>query len=227
MVALLGASASLSVTAGAANKPPAAEEFEVAPRSARGEVPESTPERAPAAIEKEPDYERRYLGIVLTGLSYTGNGGGVRLGTEPFGLLATATAQSLFLWAVSETGRERGDYSGEFKFLNNGQINLDLYGAFGRRNARFRIGGSAGFRHNTLLQNGFAAGAYGIFNIRPDIAVQVQIGLGYYPDGNTEVIRTINRCEDQATDPVAPCGLVPLFDSGFQPGFSLGLLLFP
>lgn len=181
-------------------------------------------EPAPVEVDYSPE---RYFGVVFTALAYTGFGGGVRLGPDAFGVQATATAQNVVLWAGPQEGFDRGDYSGEFKFLGNGQINLDGYFGFALMNERLRLGGTVGFKHNTLLQNGFGAGFYAMFGMRPDIAMQLQLGAQYYPDGNANAIDAINRCDDVATDPEAPCGLVPLFDAGFQPGFSFGLVFFP
>lgn len=131
-------------------------------------------QRVPSgAVAAEPFADRGPLSLVLSAGQYAGFGGGIGIGTRHLG------ARAMVGWApllVLTSGSHVDFYSGF-------QLGPDLYYRLIEPRPRTDIGATIGYRYNSLLGHGIAAGGYAEVLLNRALDLNVSFGLLVFPDG--------------------------------------------
>jgi hypothetical protein len=206
-VAILGATV-LVVGAGRCPSARAGEEAAGSAQTSLEQTPASPGPSAPEPVAASAD--RRILGLMLHIGQLVGFGGGVQAGSRDVGLRASAGWVPLLL-AVTNPNQ-----TVDLKFHGAFMVAPDAYLRLATVRETTHIGTQAGYRYNSLLGHGLAAGGYVEFALGKMEGL-VSGGLMVFPDGESRV-----RREEGAP------GLRFSFPGpGVVFGASLGLVIFP
>ena len=206
-VAALGA----TVLVLAAGQCPSAYAGEEAARSAQTSLQQTPVSQGPSAPEPvAASADRRILGLMLHIGQLVGFGGGVQAGSRDVGLRASVGWVPMLL-AVTNPNQTT-----DFKFHGAFMVAPDAYLRLATARKTTYVGAQAGYRYNSLLGHGLAAGGYVEFALGKMEGL-VSAGLMVFPDGENRVRR----------DERAP-GLQFSFPGpSIVFGASLGLVIFP
>ncbi len=176
-VAVLGAAALLaaaepSTTARAAEEPAT----QTAPQQPAAPQGPEAQEQVPA---------RRPIGLMLHVGQFAGFGGGVQVGTRDAGLRASV-GWTPFLHVITKANQ-----TNELRFESTLMVAPDAYVRIATARQTTHLGLQAGYRYNSLLGHGLAAGGYVEFSLGKMEGL-VSGGFLIFPDGPDRVRRDQN-----------------------------------
>ncbi len=170
-------------------------------------------EPSPAPAPNRPRFGQRSFGLLAHAFTYAGYGGGLRAGLPWVGVLASVGWQPLLFYV------ER-----HFEYFNSTLVNGELYVTFAGAQDRFAPGFCAGYKYNSVLKSGATAAFYAFVNLTEKLALQGQIGLAVFPEGERQVRRRLENCDGgQAGD----CSVDFRFSPAVHFGATVGILFFP
>lgn len=158
----------------------------------------------------EDRWGQRNFGLSAMVLQYNGFGAGVRGGWHRAGVSASVAYNPIFVF-----------FAQDIELINSVQVNADVYVMFNRQQARFHAGIAPGYKFNHVMGHAGGLSFYGLLNFSKMLALQIQAGFAYFPDGDQNVRSQLSQCG--ASGQLCSFSL----DPGLLIGASIGIAIFP
>ena len=142
-------------------------------------VAAGAPAHAQASSSQPPDHHG--LSLLLTAGGYEAFGGGLGFGSRDMGIRGTGG------WAPVIIGLDNGSGGTDIKFYNGFQAGGDGYLRIWSPQPTSDIGAQVGYRYNSQLGHGLAAGGYFQLALNRSLDLNVSFGLLVFPDGEDKL----------------------------------------